>query len=120
MLVYRAALLLVVLASAPGAMADTTEIVGPMTIVMPSGWTRRAADPVMFYVAEASASGQDEGQVHVNAMQQPGATQAAVHATSITFSCLNMFRPSALWPMANVPSRLRGGGDVGGGTQKAC
>jgi hypothetical protein len=81
MLVYRAAaLLMVVLVAAPGAMADTTEIVGPMTIVMPSGWTRRAADPVMFHVAEASASGQDKGQVHVNAVQQPGATQAAVHA----------------------------------------
>ena len=33
----------------------------------------------MFHIAEASASGQDEGQIHVNAVQQPGATQAAVH-----------------------------------------
>ena len=38
MLIDRAAaLLMVVLVSAPSAMADTTEIVGPMTIVMPSG-----------------------------------------------------------------------------------
>jgi hypothetical protein len=83
MIVRHAAALLISLglvttAEGPAA-AQTTEVVGPMTIVMPSGWTRRAADPVMFFVAEASASGQEVSQVFVNAVNQPGATQAAVH-----------------------------------------
>jgi hypothetical protein len=83
MIVQRAAALLipvVLISTAPDATArETTEIIGPMAIVMPSGWTRKAADPVMFYIAEASASGQEESQVHVNAVHQPGATRASVH-----------------------------------------
>ena len=73
--------LLALLATAPGAMAaGTAEVVGPMTIVMPSGWTRRAADPVSFFLVETSASGQEESHVYLNAVQQPGATQDAVHS----------------------------------------
>lgn len=63
----------------PASPAETTHIVGPMTVVMPSGWVRRATDPVSFYLAEISAAGQDESQVYFNSVEQPGATQAAVH-----------------------------------------
>jgi hypothetical protein len=81
--VQRAACLLTLLAlvsAVPGAMAQgTTEVVGPLTIVMPAGWTRRATDPVSFYLVERSAAGQEESHVFLNAVQQPGATQDAVH-----------------------------------------
>jgi len=82
MIVQRAAALLVSLgfvAATPSAsVAQTTEIVGPMTIVMPSSWTRKAADPVMFFLTEPS--GQEQSQIYLNAVNQPAATQASVHA----------------------------------------
>jgi hypothetical protein len=68
------------LTSVPGpSAAQTTEVVGPMTAVMPSGWTRRATDPPSFFVAEMSAAGQEEFHVYFNSVVQPGAAQAAVH-----------------------------------------
>ena len=84
MIVRRSASLLTLLAlvaTAPGAMAQgTTEVIGPMTIIMPSDWTRKAADPVSFSLVERSAAGQEESHVYLNAVQQPGATQDAVHS----------------------------------------
>ena len=70
----------VLLTSVPGpSAAQTTEVVGPMTAVMPSGWTRRATDPPSFYVVEMSAAGQEEFHVYFNSVVQPSAAQAAVH-----------------------------------------
>src|ERR1041384_3507820 len=60
-------------------MAETTETVGPMTVLMPTGWTRQPTDPVSFYVAEAAVHGQDLSQVFLNSVIQPGASQGAVH-----------------------------------------
>lgn len=59
--------------------AETIQIVGPMTVVMPSGWTERNTNPISFYIAEVSARGQEESQVYFNSVEQPGATQASVH-----------------------------------------
>ena len=59
--------------------AETTRVVGPMTVVMPSGWTERNTNPVSFYIAEVSARGQEESQVYFNSVDQPGATQVSVH-----------------------------------------
>lgn len=59
--------------------AETTQIVGPMTVVMPSGWSEKNTNPISFYIAEVSARGQEESQVYFNSVDQPGVTQASVH-----------------------------------------
>jgi hypothetical protein len=73
-------LLVALLPTAPCASAaQTTQIVGPMTVVMPSGWVRRQMDPISFYIAEVSATGQEESQIYFSSVDQAGATQASVH-----------------------------------------
>lgn len=76
----RLLLLLPLLPAAAVVHAQTSETVGPMTVVLPAGWTRRPTDPVSFYVAEVTAAGQEEAHVFLNSVVQPGAAAAAVHA----------------------------------------